>query len=117
MHELGIVMNVAKKVEALAKENQISEVLSVTLQIGEVSGIMTDYFVDCWNYFKVRHSFIENAELIIETIPALTYCDSCQRTYETVKYGKICPYCQSPKTWLVQGNETLIKEITVPEEA
>ena len=47
----------------------------------------------------------------METILGITYCEDCQRTYETVKYGKICPYCQSQNTYLVQGNECNIKEI------
>jgi hydrogenase nickel incorporation protein HypA/HybF len=49
--------------------------------------------------------------LKLETIPAVTYCSGCEKTYETIRYGKICPYCGSPETWLVQGNECVIKEI------
>ena len=116
MHELGIVTHVAKTVEQIALENDITEVSSVVLQIGEVSGIVEDLYCDCWNYFRVRNDILKNAELVIETIPAVTYCSDCRRTYKTVQYGRICPYCGSENTWLQQGNETLIKEITVPEE-
>jgi hydrogenase nickel incorporation protein HypA/HybF len=45
------------------------------------------------------------------TIPAVTFCGSCGKTYETVKYGKECPYCHSEETWLVDGNQCVIKEI------
>ena len=41
----------------------------------------------------------------------MTYCSSCGQHYETVKYGRECPYCHSGETWLVQGNECVIKEI------
>ena len=34
-------------------------------------------------------------------------------TYSTVEHGKICPYCHSPDTWLLQGSEFNIKEIEV----
>lgn len=115
MHELSIVTHVAKTIDELAEENQIKSVGSVTLQIGEVSGIMTEYFVDCWNYFKKKHPVLEDSELIIETIPAVTYCEDCKGQYETVKYGRTCPLCGSEKTYLLQGNETVIKEITVPD--
>ena len=30
---------------------------------------------------------------------------------ETVLYGKTCPFCGSEETWLVRGNECIIKEI------
>jgi hydrogenase nickel incorporation protein HypA/HybF len=111
MHELGIVTHVAKTLDELAVENKITKIGSVTLQIGEVSGIMTDLFTDCWDYFKVKHPVMSEAELRIETIPAVTFCEDCRQEYETVKYGRICPNCGSEHTYLVAGNEYNIKEI------
>ena len=116
MHELGIVTHVAKTLDELAEEEHITKIGSVTLQVGEVSGIITDYFVDCWNYFRRKHSVLSEAELRIETIPAVTFCEDCKDTYETIKYGRICPYCKSENTYLVQGNECLIKEIEAETE-
>ena len=55
MHELSIVTHVAKTLEELAEENHLAKIGSVTLKIGEVSGIMTDYFTECWDYFKRKH--------------------------------------------------------------
>lgn len=51
------------------------------------------------------------AELRIETIPAVTLCESCNRTYPTVPQGRICPLCGSEETVLLQGNEINLKEI------
>ena len=112
MHELGIILNIAKTLDELAEEQQLTRIASVTLQVGEVSGIMTDLFTDCWDYFKVRHPRLSDSALLFESIPAVTYCENCRKTYETVRYGRICPYCGSPETYLVQGNECSIKEIT-----
>ena len=111
MHEMGIVLHVAKTLDETAKEENLTKIGSVTLQVGEVSGIMTDLFCDCWDYFKKKHPVLSESELKLETIPAVTYCSGCEKTYETIRYGKICPYCGSPETWLVQGNECVIKEI------
>ncbi|MDY3096003.1 MAG: hydrogenase maturation nickel metallochaperone HypA, partial [Eubacteriales bacterium] len=36
-----------------------------------------------------------------------------KKEYETVKYGKICPYCKSERTYLLRGNEVMIREIVV----
>lgn len=47
----------------------------------------------------------------VEKLDAVTYCENCGKTYETLKYAKICPYCKSEDTYLVQGNEYMIKEI------
>ncbi len=116
MHEMGIVLHLAKTIDEVCEKEQLTKVSSVTLQVGEVSGIMTDLFVDCWNYFKVRHPVLAESELRLETLPAVTWCDSCKRTYETVRYGKECPYCHSGETWLLNGNECIIKEIEAEGE-
>ena len=116
MHELGIVTHVAKTLSELAEESHLKKIGSVTLQVGEVSGILTDYFIDCWNYFKPRYPVLAEAEMKLEITKAVTFCEDCHQEYETVKYGRICPYCQSENTYLVTGNECVIKEIEAEEE-
>ncbi len=111
MHEMGIILHLAKTLDQTAREHHITNINSVTLEIGEVSGVMHDYFCDCWDYFKVRHPVLSESTLKLEITPAVTYCDSCGKTYETVKYGRTCPNCGSGETWLLTGNETIIKEI------
>ena len=111
MHEMGIVLHLADTLDETAKENNLTKIGSVTLQVGEVSGIMTDLFVDCWNYFKVKHPLLKDSELKLETIEAITHCDNCNKNYKTVTYGIECPYCKSRETWLITGNECVIKEI------
>ena len=56
------------------------------------------------------------AVLTVETIPAVTQCQACGRQYEPVRYGRTCPHCQSPDTYLAQGSEMMIKEIEAVEE-
>ena len=48
MHELGTVFYVIEQVEKICKENELTKVGSVTLEIGAVSGIIPEYIVDCW---------------------------------------------------------------------
>ena len=112
MHELGVVFHVIKKVEEVAKENNVTDVKGVTLQLGEVSGVVEDYLHDVWKWAVVNRSeLMHEAVLKIEQIPAITYCEDCQNEYPTVEHGKICPNCGSEHTYLIQGNEFLIKEI------
>ena len=111
MHEMGIVLHLAKTLDQTAEEEHLSVIGKVVLQVGEVSGIMTDLFTDCWDYFKPRHPVLRDCELVLETIPAVTWCDNCKQKYPTVRYGKECPYCHSGETWLLEGNECIIKEI------
>ena len=111
MHEMGIVLHLAKTLDETASAEHITRIGKVTLEVGEVSGIMTDLFSDCWNYFRVRRPVLRDSTLVIEPVKAVTWCDGCKREYETVLYGRTCPYCGSGETWLVKGNECIIKEI------
>ena len=90
MHELGIVTYVARQVDEVARENEIDEIAEVVIEIGEVSGIVAEFLIDAWDYFR--------------------------RNYPTVQYGKTCPHCGSGETWLLVGRECNIKEILVPDD-
>ena len=111
MHELGIIVHITKTLGELAVGNKLTNIASVTLEIGEVSGIVPDYLTDCWQYYRKRDELIKDSELKIELLPATTYCEDCEKTYPTVKYGRECPYCHGPHTYLLEGNECNIKEI------
>lgn len=111
MHELGTINYVIDTVEKLAVENALTKIGSVTLEVGEVSGIVPRFLTDYWEYAKKKTTYLQEAELKIETIKAVTYCQNCGTTYPTMQYAKICPNCQSDNTFLVTGNEYTIKEI------
>ena len=111
MHELGTIYYVIDTVEKLMVENQLTEVASITLEIGEVSGIVPQYLADFWLYAREKTEHFKKTELKIETLKAVTYCQDCGRTYPTLEYAKICPHCKSENTFLVTGNEYNIKEI------
>ena len=112
MHELGVVFQVIRTVEDVARENSLTKIKSVTLEVGEVSTVIESYLRNCWGWaMKKQGELLCDAGLIVEVIPAVTYCGDCKKTYCTTEYGKTCPYCGSGHTWLAQGNEFHIKEI------
>ena len=94
MHEMGIVYHVADEVEKIAAQNDICHIGSVTLQIGEVTGVIFDYMSDLWGWVSDKSSLLKGSRLLYEQIPAVTLCKSCG--WDTV---------------LVQGNEYIIKQI------
>ncbi len=113
MHELGVVFHVIDQIQEIAQENKVEHVNSVTLQIGTVTGIVPDYLTDCWNWAVSKHEMTQGCRLIIEKIEAITHCESCGEDYNTIIYGKTCPHCGSGDTYLLQGNEFMIKEMEV----
>lgn len=113
MHELGIVFYIIRDVKEVARENNVDKVKTVVMDIGEVSTIIPEYLTDCWRWAADKEDLLRGCELIINTIPAVTYCENCGKEFGTVEHGKKCPHCGSDRTYLVRGNEVEIKEITV----
>ena len=111
MHELGTVIYVIETIEDLAKKNNLSEVNSITLQVGEVSTIIPEYLKNFWLFARKRSELLKETELKIENLKAFTFCQDCEKTYPTLQYGKECPFCHSYNTFLITGNEYIIKEI------
>ena len=117
MHELGIVFHIIRTVEDVAKENHVARIQRVTLQLGEVSGVVESYLQDCWKWAAAKSEILPGAALTVEQIPAITLCEDCGQQYPTVPHGRTCPHCQSPHTHLLQGNEMMIKEVEAVEPA
>ena len=113
MHELGVTFHIMDHLEKVAKENQVTHIHSGTLELGEVSTVIESYLQNCWTWAAKKRPLFADAKLIVETLPAITYCEDCEKTYPTVEYGKICPHCGSERTYLLQGSEFNIKEIEV----
>ena len=111
MHELGVVFHIIDDVTDVGRENGLTSVQSVTLQLGTVSSVIPEYLTDCWKWAIKKTDMLKEAELIIEPIPAITFCEDCKKEYDTIEHGKTCPYCGSSNTYLLQGNEFMIKEI------
>lgn len=116
MHELGIVFHIIRSVEDVARQNNVRRVTAVTLELGEVSGVLEDCLQDCWNWAVSKSDLMRGARLQVAVIPAKTLCEDCGMVYPTVAHGRTCPGCGSGHTHLIQGNETMIRDITVPQE-
>ena len=113
MHELGVTFHIMDHLEKVAKENEVEKIRKVVLELGEVSTVIESYLLNCWTWAAKKRPLFEEAELIVETLPAVTYCEDCGKTYPTVEHGKTCPFCGSGQTYLLHGNEFNIKEIEV----
>ena len=117
MHELGVVFYIIRDVKGVAKENNVAKVAEVTIELGEVSGVIPEYLTDCWEWACKKEPIMEGAKLNIETMTAITFCEDCRQEYPTMKYAKICPHCGSENTYLLKGRDVNIKDITVMDAA
>lgn len=111
MHEMTIVVHVVQTLEDVIEQQHLTRIGKVTLDVGEVSGIIPSFFIECWDLYKTNFPVLKDAKIVLNRIPAITYCSNCGRTYNTKEHGKTCPYCKSNETYLFSGSDCIIKEI------
>lgn len=113
MHELGIVFYLIDEVEEIAKKNNAKKVLSLTLEVGEVSSIIPSYFQECYEWAIKKTTYMKECSLNLVVIAGVSYCRSCKKTFSTTENGKKCPLCGSEDTYLVTGSEVNISKLEI----
>lgn len=110
MHELGIVYEVIKVVDAFVKENQLVKVEKIVLEIGQLSQAIPRFITSCFPA-AVSETPYEDTTLEIQIIQAIGLCKSCDNIYHVIDHRKVCPKCQHESFELLSGQEFEIKEI------
>ena len=110
MHELGIMMNVIATVEKIARENNVEQVETLVLQVGELSPVVPHYLHACFPA-AVDGTLLEKTELKIEILPANARCEACGHVYHLPEHPGGCPKCAGDRWEILSGREFLIKEI------
>ena len=115
MHELQVTERILDIVLRHAKTNNVSKILSIQLQIGELSDLENEWVQRYFDYLS-KDTLAENAKLVIERTPVVMRCDSCSISFEVnLKENKDieCPACGSAKCSLVSGRDYYIKDMEV----
>ena len=115
MHELGIVMEIVRVVTELVKEQDISEVEAVVLQIGELSTVVPKYIEECWPA-AIDGTFMERTKIEIEIMPGNAICKDCGTVFNLLSNEGKCAGCHGKNFDILSGRDFYIKEIRVPED-
>jgi len=110
LHELGVVMAVVEKVEKIAREQHLTKIETLVLQIGELSSAVPMYVEQCYPA-AVDGTILQDTKLEIEILPGNAICRNCHKVYRLLESSRKCPYCGSGEWEIVSGREFYIKEI------
>lgn len=110
MHELGIVYEVIKVVDNFVKENDITRVEKIVLEIGQLSQAIPRFIEECYPA-AVDQTPYEDTKLEIITLPANGKCKVCGEIYNIIEHRKVCPNCNTEDFDLISGEEFNIKEV------
>lgn len=119
MHEMGVVLNIVREAQRQGKHNNVDKIGSLTLEVGELTGIESHFVYACWPA-AIENTILAGAELKIETVEGLVSCKHCGEVYRVLDHMKDnqpdCPQCHSSQWLLKQGRDVMIKEIGVFDE-
>lgn len=105
MHELSIAISVVEMAEQEARRRGGVHVSAVHLKLGPLSGVVKEalrfsYAVSC------EGTMLEGSELVIEEVPVVVYCESCEaeRSLSSIQ-AFFCPVCSTPAPKVIRGQE------------
>lgn len=110
MHELSFAMEIVRVVEEVAREQKLSKVDTIVLQIGELSSVVPAYIEQCFPA-AAAGTILQDTKLKTEILPGNALCKECGKVFNLLADKQICPDCGCRKWELLSGTEFYIKEI------
>lgn len=112
MHEISLVQGLLTQLANLAKENGMSKILTVTMKIGPLSGVVEDSFRFGFEILSAENDLVKGAELIIETTPVTYRCTACLNTEHSADTKPdCCPKCGEPFLIPVGGDDLVLQTV------
>ena len=121
MHELSISDEIVRNVLDAVKENNGKKVLSVQLEIGELTLLNVEQ-VTFWIHELFKGSVAEGAKVKVRTMKARIKCESCgyKGGFRSVREDSFrhlalptCPRCNSFRLKVEKGRECILRKIQV----
>lgn len=121
MHEFSIADEIAKNVLETANKNNGKKVVSILLEIGELTHVNGEQ-VSFWIRELFRDSVAEDAQIRIKTVKARIQCKACgykggmgSDQEDSFRYfiPASCPRCNSFEIKIEKGRECILKRIQV----
>jgi len=112
LHELGITQCIIDIAVRTAREQGAKQVLSVTVEVGSLSGVVPEAMEFCFETCTAG-TMVAGAELLIETVAGRGRCPECGIEMEIDNYTFACSSCGALGLERLQGEELRIKELEV----
>ncbi len=104
MHEFSLATNIIEIAENAAKNANKETITSITLQIGEISGVETEALYTALKSLMHTPMF-SRAKIITRIIPGRAKCAECNSEFDLSDMFTLCPNCKSYFKDIVAGKE------------
>ncbi|WP_432822621.1 hydrogenase maturation nickel metallochaperone HypA [Trichloromonas sp.] len=112
MHEVGITRSIVEICEENARRQGATIIRSVTVEIGELSGVVPEAVEFCFEACS-KGTLLEEASLIIDRIPGRGRCGDCRAECGMDPHSFECPTCGSLALQRIAGDELRVTEMEI----
>ncbi len=105
MHELSVAMEILSIVEQEAQKHGAATVKSVSLDVGDLSGVETGTLAFCFEAIRGEKDLTRRADLVIRRVPARYGCPECGQPFGGDGQERMCSGCGRTTPSLLEGNE------------
>ncbi len=112
MHEIGIMEQTLEIAIQNAKAQNANKIKKMSIDIGKMSGVVPEALKFAFDVVS-KNTIAENADLIINDIPVVCYCDSCQQNFSPQEWFFECPNCLQFSNNIIQGKEMKLVSIEI----
>jgi hydrogenase nickel incorporation protein HypA/HybF len=110
MHELSIVASLFELLEEKAKEKKAKKIVTVTLKVGALSGVVPEFLETAFNLYK-KDTIASDSTLKIKDVPLKIRCQQCGTEIVKDDFVFICEKCDSRELETLSGTELLLEKI------
>ncbi|AEH44177.1 hydrogenase expression/synthesis HypA [Thermodesulfatator indicus DSM 15286] len=110
MHETSLVIAMCTQIEEMVKAQNAQKVVSITVRVGEFSGVEEEAFSFAFEVYKKEHPLFKEAVLKLEKVPALKRCLNCGEEFSYFQQ-RVCPRCQKEEIIYTGGEELEIAKL------
>ncbi len=117
VHEASLAASLLEMLLDIAEENNAKRVLSCTVRVGRLSGVVVDSFKFAFDVLKEEHHKTANTVMVIEEVPLTYRCRDCGLEFEREDFFfPQCPGCGSCELDLISGEEFDLYQVELEEE-
>jgi hydrogenase nickel incorporation protein HypA/HybF len=112
MHELSLMESTLEIALENARRQGAQKIHQLNLRVGAMSGVVPEALEFAFDACT-QDTIAEGANLKIELVPALCYCENCQYEFSPPDLIYACPDCGQISSKLIQGRELQLISLEV----
>ncbi len=112
MHEISLVQGLFEQLKELAAANNATKIISVTMEIGPLCGVVVDSFQFGFDILSADDELVRGAKMIIQVPPVSYRCTNCSHVEVTAgRKPDECPACGELLLIPDGGNDLLLLQV------